>query len=181
MLSLTRITITVTPAPSKYARAPKRATKAGYRGMAEYWAKVFRPMHFRRGSRARYGYQERKPKFRRKKRRLAKANVRLKNYAPPWNTVKEGGTRALVYTGLARHKMLLPPTIKAFPTRSTVRMHAPSYFKIRPKSGQPSLYDETTRVIPSEKKKLEGVAQRRVERELEGMRGGSKYTVVIGA
>jgi hypothetical protein len=181
MLPLTRIKITVDPAPTKYARAPKRATKAGYRAMAEYWSKHFRPMRFRRGAQARYGFQQRKPRYRSRKRRLANANVRLKDYAPPFDTVREGGTRALVYTGLARHKMLLPPIVKAFPTRATVRMHAPSYFKIKPKSGQPSLYEEATRVIPSEKRKLEQVAQKRAERELKGMRGGSKYTVVIGA
>jgi hypothetical protein len=83
----------------------------------------------------------------------------------------------LVYTGdLERSVMASRGNVRGFPTRATVTLNGPSYFKIRPKNPtHPNMAKEILTVIPAERQRLAAQAEKNMNREAQAFlksRGG---------
>jgi hypothetical protein len=138
--------------------------------MGEQWGQDFLQRHFTERAKNIYNHAERDPKYNRRKRRLAERYG--KN-----NVVMRGGRSDLVYTGdLERSVMASRGNVRGFPTRATVTLNGPSYFKIRPKNPtHPNMAKEILTVIPAERQKLADRASKNLDAEAKAFlksRGG---------
>jgi hypothetical protein len=138
--------------------------------MGEQWGQDFLKMHFTERAKNRYSHADRQPKYVRRKRRLAERYGRN-------NVVMRGGRVDLVYTGdLERSVMASRGNVRGFPTRATVTLNGPSYFKIRPKNPtHPNMAKEILTVIPAERQRLAAQAEKNMNREAQAFlksRGG---------
>lgn len=149
------IGITYEPPISKYGRRLNAVTKEAQRVAAEHWAGRMLKEHFAPGAAEKYGYAPRTAKHERRKR----------------------GKPPLVFGGLARAAILGPPYIRAYPTRVTIDLAAPSYFWARPPSNQPDKAAEVSRVTYQEQQELMLLMGRTGSRLLRET--GGKETVVI--
>jgi hypothetical protein len=119
--------------------------------MATEWSNKYLPKHFNSGASSRYGYAKRRAKYLRRKRRLGDAGI-----------LPRGGRADLVFTGaMEREIMASRHNIRGFPSRATVTMKGPHYFRIRPKNpNHPNLANEVNAVAPTERSQLVKVASR---------------------
>ena len=127
-------------------RAFNRVMKATYFAVGRYWDRHFVATHFKVTARRKYGYLPRSRKYEAKKKRLAKT----------WK-VKKQGRVDLVFTGLTERIVSRPHAVRAFPTRATVSMAAPSYIMSRTRKRR-ALKQELLLVSDQEYQKLEEVA-----------------------
>jgi len=117
--------------------------------MATEWSDKYLPRHFNSGAGSRYGYAKRRAKYLRRKRRLGEAGI-----------IPRGGRADLVFTGqLERMVLASRHNIRGFPSRATVTMKGPSYFRIRPKNPtHPNLANEVNAIAGNERPRLVAVA-----------------------
>ncbi len=149
------------PEPSKYARKIKEVSREAYRAGMEFWHANILPGHFQPGAEEKYGYAPRTERHERKKRQ------------------RHHGGQPLVFSGFARSKILGPPRIRAYPTRATMELYAPSYFYNKPPAGKPDMAAEVFAIAESEKPRIYRVMQDRAEQKLKTLRGPMR-TVIIG-
>jgi hypothetical protein len=116
---------------------------------ATEWSAKYLPKHFTGRAASTYGYAKRRAKYLRRKRRLGDAGI-----------LPRGGRSDLVFTGqMEREIMASRNNIRGFPSRATVSMKGPSYFRIRPKKpSHPNLANEVNAIAPAERIKLVAVA-----------------------
>jgi hypothetical protein len=116
---------------------------------ATEWSGKYLPRHFRSGAAGRYGYAKRRPRYLRRKRRLGDAGI-----------IPRGGRSDLVFTGqMEREIMASRNNIRGFPSRATITMKGPAYFRIRPKKpSHPNMANEVNAIAPAERVKLVAVA-----------------------
>ncbi|HUX14941.1 MAG TPA: hypothetical protein VMW52_00625 [Phycisphaerae bacterium] len=117
------------------------------------------PGHFEPGASERYDYAPRSEHYKRRKPRYAREI-------------------ALVRSGRGKREILAMPHIQAFPTRATMTLSAPSYFRMMPAPGQPDMAAEVFTVLPEEKTRIEIVMGKTVVAELR--KRGIQKTVVVG-
>lgn len=151
------------PPPDVSKRRLKEITREAHRVQALEWHRQFIRFHFNGAARYRYGYKQRRPKYLKKKQRIA-------GVAP--GKVLEGGSVDLVYSGLTREAMLRPPLVRAFPNRARLEMAGPSYVAMRPKRpNKPNLGAEITAVTPDEVRTLEKVLNSKLTDGLNAVQG----------
>jgi len=125
-------------------RAHIEAMREAHRAAGELWHAKMLPKHFTAQAKATYQHQARKPKYIERKKRMALAGKVLLS-----------GVIDNVLHGLTEDALKGFVSVKAFPTRFTLRMSGPSYLSMRPyKSGQPDKAAEITRITATEKKEL---------------------------
>jgi len=135
---------------TKSRRAVNRAAKLLHRELADLWYKEMMPNRFKKGAPQRYKVKKRTEGYNRKKARRWRVSE------------SEAQQFAFAFTGDARRAVNRHKVIKVFPTRWTLRMIAPRYFKMRPfRSNHPPLGSEFTEIIPSEQKRMQRLAQKR--------------------
>lgn len=142
----------------RLTRRAGRILREAHRKQALYWHSRFLKRHFTRRAISRYGYQGRTKEYRDYKKWLHQRGLR---------DVIEPDT-PLVFTGLTRRKMLGPPQVKAFPSRATLLMPAPSYASFKPKkANHPNLPRELLAVAADERQVLDKTVERELEREFK--------------
>lgn len=161
MTVIMRVAIRYDPPPSRYARKIKEVSREAYRAGMEFWHANILPGHFQTGAEAKYGMAPRTPGHEKKKRQ------------------RHHGGQPLVFSGFAKSKILGPPRIRAYPTRATMELYAPSYFRDKPAAGQPDMAAEVFRIAESEKPRIHRVMQDVAEQKLKTLRGPLR-TVIIG-
>jgi len=143
------VQIDIDPEPARAGRKRRQIYRDAQRAGAVLWHREMLPEHYKAAASGRYGYDQRSESTKRKKRREhSQGRIPLPD-------------RPLFHSGLTARKTRSFPKIRAFPTRSVVEMHAPSYIKIVPRSGRPSLYDEIIAITAGEIR-LHGRTQGRV-------------------
>lgn len=152
----------------RLSRRAARILREGHRRQALLWHSRFLKRHFSRRAISRYGYRPRSGKYRRYKAYLHRRGLR--NVAEP--------DTPLVFSGLTRQKMLGPPQVKAFPSRATLLMPAPSYASMRPRKGnRPNIPAELTAVAGDERQTLEKTVEQALDREFQ--RIPARVTVTV--
>jgi hypothetical protein len=152
-------------------RGARRAKRAGYQAVGEYWVAKHLPRHFIRGAGVRYGYTPRSAKYEKKKRAIAASNP---------GVIQEGGRVLLVFSGALRDHLLSGAgvNIRAFPTRVTVRLTAPHGLPMRPKRPSfPHIGEELTTVADEELPELQTVATRAAMRDIKAQRTKKRTTL----
>lgn len=121
-------------------RDRREVLKAAWGDLGLHWHREYLPRHFAPGAASRYGFQQRTVAYLRRKLRAARQGK-----------ATEGGTTPLVFTGLLKRSLTSLATIRAYPSRFTLEMEAPSYAPMRPRdANKPPLAAEATRVRPDE-------------------------------
>lgn len=145
-------------------RSFRKANKAAFSVMGQYWYDHFLPLHFRREARTKYNYQARGTKYERRKKALGKSS-----YA---KRPKYGGEVDEVWSGTLEQNLKSYVNVKAYPTRATVNMTGPRYVTMRPyKSGHPNIGEEVTRVTKAEADVLVKVHDTELQRQLDDVSG----------
>jgi len=125
------------------SRALTRISRALHESLGEFWHKTLLPSHFTDRAAARYGYQPRTFKHRRRKRREGKRDI------------------PLVYTGTMERLLTQYAQIRAYPSRFSVTMIGPRYVRMRPaRPSMPNLGDEATRVDAQDERRMTEHANR---------------------
>ena len=142
-------------------RGWREALRAGWRAVGEVYEEEVKPRKFDPDASERYGYKPRSEKYLRKKRKRAKYSWRVKN----------GGERLLVYSGVTRTAVMRTHRPRAFPTRVTIDIAAPSYIQMRPRNAnRPNMGEELTSMTADEIQQAERVFEATVERALARLR-----------
>jgi len=152
------IKIEFDPPAETYGRKLPEVTREAHRRAALHWHAEILPGHFTDYARFRYGHKSRSSRYLKYKRLYARLG----------RGVQDGGRIDLVYSGLTRRKMLRPPAVKAFPSRATLDMHAPSYVKMRPfRRNAPAMGEELVRMNANDLQAVEEVLGRAAEEGLK--------------
>lgn len=138
--------------PDVSIHAWRRISRAAHAAAGALWHSEMLPRHFEPIARQRYQYQPR-----------TKGYLRRKAAAFRKGKAKAGADTPLVFTGLLRESLMRLGTVRAFPTRASVRMAGPRYITMRPfNSNQPDKAAEVTRVTRQERTELAKVLKREV-------------------
>lgn len=136
------VDITSDPDIGKLARRFPDIMKTVLTSVALVWHRDMLPLHFKPTSKRRYHYQNRRLGYERRKRNWAKSGRQ---------NIKQGGQSALVYSGTTEDLATGHKTVRAYPTRVTLRMPAPKWITPRRKDPRkPNMHEEVLRVIPNE-------------------------------
>ena len=137
-------------------RSRTRVFTGAHTAMAKHWHEHMLPRHFKPGAAARYGYQERmESTIRAKAGRWGKSPEYAKQYP-------------LTMTGDLSSDVTGAFVVRATPTKFSVRMQAPHYATMRPKSaGMPNLGAEITTVTLDEIRELEEIGRKEAYRLFE--------------
>lgn len=127
----TRGTITYTGMDALKPQELRRAVKQQLQAVADAWHSNILPRHFKRGAKQRYGYQERKASYNKRKEK------------------RYGHRRPLEYTGQLKRQVLRKARISGTSKRATVSMDAPRYM-YQYKPGAPDKAAEITAVTQDE-------------------------------
>lgn len=134
----------------KLTRKFARCAKDAYAEMGSLWHDKILPLHFQSGAKHRYNYAPRTRKYRDRRTRKGVA-----------------GDTDMVFSGDMRKQMQQFATIRAYPTRATVNVQAPTYMTLRPNtfkgSTQPDKFRELSQLTQSDYKTLETKLQQRIE------------------
>jgi hypothetical protein len=146
-------------------RAWREALKAGWFAVGEYYDQVVQPRKFEPGAADRYGYQPRKERYLKSKRRRAERSWR----------VKDGGLLNNVYSGITRTAVKRRQIPRPFYNRVVVETPTPRYVAMRPyKSGRPNIGAELSSLAADERREMERIFQETVEQRLSQYKGGRK-------
>lgn len=154
------VTIIETERGELSQRALDRCLRAAYLAMAEEWVAKYLKLHFKSGNASRYGYKPRSAKWLKRKAFFGRIGLSL-----------YGGQVPLVDRGRMRDMILGGYTIRAYPTRATVKLPGPRYLQARPnpigpRRNRPDMAAEILRVLPDELKQLETYAGSRMDQLL---------------
>jgi len=185
---LIRTTITEEKPFDVTVRAWPKMKTAAHQKVGDYWWKHFLPRHFRYDAKHKYKHAKRNTSYLLSKQKKARFGRAL-----------SPGTVDNVLTGAAKQALMSSSTIRAFPTRATLKMVAPSYFLMKPFTGnrsagftygkngsktinagagqQPPKGEETTRVTPAERAKLGEVLRDEMERQIKQFRAKRVTTI----
>lgn len=149
------------PADVSKRQWPKMLTVANAKA-GTYWHKHFFPKHFVYSAKNKYNHQPRTRGYQIRKQRMAAKGVR---------GVLAPGNVDNVFTGRMKTDLMASMTVRAYPTRASVKMTGPTYALMRPyKSNQPNKGDEMTRVTPDEEAKLAEVLDQEMTKQLKTYR-----------
>jgi hypothetical protein len=124
--------------PDLVRRELHEVTRSAHYAMGVVWARELLPEHFHPSATAAFGYQSRTAKHNRRKRALAAIGQ-----------VEDGGNSPLVFTGRLRRDLLRAVhMIRAFPTRVTIDLVGPSYWKYRRRPSSPDMVREVLAMSP---------------------------------
>jgi hypothetical protein len=149
-------------------RAVNRIAKKVHQVAAHYWHKFILPRHWQKGAKKRYDHRTRTPAYRRRKL-----------YAFLYGTggalgKPQAPDRDLLWSGAMKRELRKFRTIRAYPTRFSVRMHGPRYIGMRPmNTNMPNLGAEVTTVTDDEQIEVARTAEDalpRFVREEQGRR-----------
>lgn len=158
---------------TKFERPPGvtvRQHRANLRGahatMGAHWVQKFLPGHFEPPARHKYGYAPRGEKYLASKDRLSAQGHRLDG-----KRVVGDAKTDLVLTGRSKRRILTATLIRGYPTRATVDMSAPKYFKMRFRfKNQPNKARELLSTTDAERKELREVLRSDYVRRVEAIR-----------
>jgi len=102
--------------------------RAAHVEQGTHWHQVIFPRRFTIRAAASDQHQPRSGPYKKRKRRLARDRVRLKN----GRYVQKGGQADLVFSGEMEESLTRFAAIRGFPTRATVTMEGPRYTTLRP-------------------------------------------------
>lgn len=128
--------------------------RAAFKAMGEFWHKTLLPKHFTIRARNKYGHRGRTQKYIQQKLEHAKSGRKWRRTG---ESVKQLGRVDNVLTGNLRNRLQSPAltTIKAFPSRATVRMLSIDYAPQRVRTPkQPDKIKEILTNTPAERKIL---------------------------
>lgn len=128
--------------------------RAAFKAMGEFWHKVLLPKHFTIRARNKYSHRGRTHKYIRQKLEHSKSGRKWRRTG---ESVKQLGRVDNVLTGNLRNRLQSPAftTIKAFPSRVTVRMLSIKYAPQRQRTPkQPDKIKEIFTNTPAEIKML---------------------------
>lgn len=129
--------------PDLGVRAVAEVTKLTHLAIGTKWAKDLLPEHFRPEARTVFRHAPRTERWRRRKRAMAAVGK-----------VEEGGSVDLVASGLLRRQLLRAVNmVRAYPTRATVDLVGPTYFRRR-FGGGPDLVREVLAISPRQERIL---------------------------
>ncbi len=141
-------------------RAQDRVSREAHLAVGVYWDREYKMRHLGPGAAERYGYKERTDKYLRKKEYGSRATWKIKG----------GRNDSMIFSGQTLQAVKQRQVPRAFPSRVTILMPAPSYIQMRPKPGKrdaPNLGEELTRTIPEEQDRLLEVWVESAERSLQ--------------
>ncbi len=147
-------------------RQHREVMKGAHQEQAAYWHKVYLPMHFGPRARARYGYRPRSRAGRIRKDKMKRLGRAI-----------GGANDDLIFTGLAQSAATAFAAIRGYPTRGTVDMRLPSYFRTNYKPGRPNLNKELLVVTGSEQKTLATLLSRSVTKRYNAIKTRTVKTV----
>lgn len=124
--------------------------RATHYAIGRKWTDSLLADHFRPGASTAFGYKQRSAGYLKKKLRMASRGH-----------VEDGGRSPLVFTGTLRRTLLgTRQLVQGQPTRTVITLYGPSYFHIRPRSGnRPNLGAEVIAVNDRHEKILDKVAE----------------------
>ena len=118
--------------PDLVRRELHEVTRMAHYAMGQVWATELLPEHFRPGATSIFGYKPRTAKHAKHKQALAAIGK-----------AEEGGMAPLVMSGRLRRDLLRARhMIRAFPTRVTIDLVGPNYWKYRRWPGSPDMVRE---------------------------------------
>ncbi len=125
--------------------------RATHYAIGRKWSDSLLPDHFKPGASTAFGYKQRSTRYLNKKVRLASRGQ-----------VEDGGKSPLVFSGTLRRTLLgVRQLVQGQPTRTVITLHGPSYFHIRPRSGnRPNIGAEVIAVNDRHEKILNEEAER---------------------
>lgn len=136
-------------------RSTRAALKRTFYLVGLFWQRNFLKKHFTTSAPSIYGYRPRTPKTLARKRQLAARGL-----------VESGGHIALVHSGVLRRALThFTHRQDAYPTRVTIHLIGPSYFKTNYRPGRPNLGQEVTAISADEREQLRRFAQDTVRDE----------------
>jgi len=148
-----RILTKITRPPGVSARRHREWMRAAFFAQGNHWQQQILPSRFVAGTS--YPRKKRTEKYLRQKLNAARRGKAIL-----------GGLVDNVYTGFLRDKLTAPASIRAFPTRVTVRMVGPRYIGMRVyQSNQPDKAKELLWVSAAEQKKLREVLRDEYKRQ----------------
>lgn len=155
--------------PIDIGRDPWRIImRAAHQKMGEHWHHEMLPDHFTPTARSRYRHQLRTSRYRKEKADKAARGIPFRKNQPP---ILMGGQIDNVLTGYMKQQLEQQRTIRAFPSRVTIRMFGPRYITMTPyKSRQPNKSKEITMVTADQKKVLAGVLKDAIVEGIENYR-----------
>lgn len=147
-------------------RQLSKYTKAAHQEVGYRWQIDMLPRHFTPAARAIYKHRRRSSKYQKRKIAFAKRRPDL---------VKMGGLVDNVFSGLFRRLMLKRHQVRAYPSRVTVALMGPSYFRVKPKDARhPDKAAEIKTVTPDEAAQLSKHASSAFERAMQRSRRRKK-------
>jgi hypothetical protein len=168
--------IDYTAPPGMTARKWSDFCKHANQEVGEYWNTHYKPKHFEAYAARRYRYSRRSTKYQAQKEKQAARGSRVlvadagkyreTGQYEGRDTVKLGGRRDLVRSGLLMEQILRRPIMRIYPTRFTITM--PTSRPRRPRLSRIDLHEEITRVIDEERTGLS--AKWRVEIQIQQSR-----------
>ena len=162
------LSITYDTPPDISARKFSDFSKAGMQAAADLWEDRYLPLHFEPFAFAKYGYKERLPATRSRKRKLAKRGK-----------VKKGGAAALVHSGDLEGRMRRAGVLRVYPTRFVLIKPGGPYVTNRPRGNRPNMVREITTVVASEDRKMSEAYEAEVDRKMAAFR--ERRTVKTGS
>lgn len=167
-----RSKIIETRPPEVSIRNWRRITRDAHAEMGALWHREMLPKHFQQNARAIYKHKVRSKKWTSRKRALARRG-RLGN----GRAVQKGGLVDNVFTGLLEDSLKSSATIRAFPSRVTIRMNGPRYISMRPfHSNQPDKAAEITTTTKAEAIQLAKVLNQSTTNALKALRAPKTTT-----
>lgn len=149
----------------KLTRKFARCAKDAYAEMGSLWHDKILPLHFLKTAKHRYHYAPRSWKYRLRRDPSMRPGSLPSDYANRKKGV--AGDTDMVFSGDMRKQMQQFATIRAYPTRATVNVQAPTYMTLRPNtfkgSTQPDKFRELSQLTQSDYKTLETKLQQRIE------------------
>jgi len=124
--------------PDLVRRELHEVTRMAHYAMGQVWATQLLPEHFQPSATQAFGYQPRTAKHNKHKRALAAIGQ-----------AEDGGTSPLVVSGRLRRALLRARhMIRAYPTRVTIDLVGPKYWKYRRWPGSPDMVREVLAMSP---------------------------------
>lgn len=163
--------------PIDIGRDPWRIImRRAHQAMGEHWHANILPDHFTPQAKYRYRHKLRSKKYRNEKRRAAQQGRPFRKGQQP---VIMGGEVDNVLTGYMKQQLEQSKTIRAFPSRVTVRMFGPRYITMNNKdsSNQPDKRREITETTIEQKKELAKVLKDSVVDQLNAYRASRTRTI----
>lgn len=150
--------------PDLVRRELHEVTRAAHFTMGYVWATELLPEHFQPSATQAFGYQQRTAKHNKHKRALAAIGQ-----------AQDGGNSPLVVSGRLRRDLLRARhMIRAYPSRVTIDLVGPNYWKYRRWPGSPDMVREVLAMSPRHEKVVGNAGDRGFDAALRMVRNSRR-------